>query len=1055
MFFWRTAMKILEIAGENLASFADPFCIQFDQPPFNQTGLFVITGKTGAGKSTLLDAICIALYEETPRFSVKRSFKLGELDINDPKRLLRQGCDHCFARVRFTTDQQHEYEAQWSLYTKKNKLYTKRSFQNLSTHEILDPKTIVEIIGLTFSQFCHSVLLAQGQFAAFLKMPSRERAALLEQMTDTAIYSHISILTYQHWKDEDSKIKILEAQLAQLNTELEGLNTHDLTEHMQELEKTLEHYKEMFTLATNACSWYQQIETCIVAKQTIQEQQQQIYACLTQIENALAISKPALLEKKHHFENTKQNYYATLQEIEIFKTDSAHLQQNTLLLQQARQEYDVFNTQLKQSQTELEIKNASQEQWQQKLTQLTEWFLLNKEIEQFFYQVPHAFMLLNQLVDYEAKLFVLQEKMATFKATIESFPYAKIPLENIILPDEHQRASETLQKHILLNKKIFTDHIEIEKQQQIREHYEQQIATLHESILQIKHDQILCSDSITALKQTLFSESQHSVVLSLREQLNTAQPCPVCGSHAHPFLDQENLSLLEDFSKQWSEKHEKLRHLEEKHNNLIKQLSHDQGSLSILNTTLQTHLIHLKEKTTELEALLLEWSDATKTTWTPDESRENQFNHAMLCCLQQQKETTTYLELIAQHQKISLEWQNIEALYRTAKQEFLTALPSILHYPFMTHPHHIFNTELIAHFKILTEKRTEKEKISTNIQQLHIEINQIQKNYFEIEQARLACKEKGLGLKQQQYELEEKIKKSQLYSQHDLSTYEQTLVNDFNQRGQELDLLEKNYQKNEQEKHHFLGKKQQLEQQYIELEQKEQLLRINPPTISEAQAQEIAQLYPSEIDQLNRKIGALREKQKDFSDKLAGQARLMQNYQRQQEIYFQWTELNKLIGSAEGQKFQQFAQNLTFEKLIDQANFQLNMLTNRYSLQRLDNVENRLEMIIIDHDMMDQKRSVYSLSGGESFLVSLALALGLASLSARRVPIYSLFIDEGFGTLDNEALDLVIHALERLQAHGKQIGVISHISALSERIQTKIHVTTRHHGESFLTTETT
>ncbi|OBV38680.1 AAA family ATPase [Janthinobacterium psychrotolerans] len=154
-----------------------------------------------------------------------------------------------------------------------------------------------------------------------------------------------------------------------------------------------------------------------------------------------------------------------------------------------------------------------------------------------------------------------------------------------------------------------------------------------------------------------------------------------------------------------------------------------------------------------------------------------------------------------------------------------------------------------------------------------------------------------------------------------------------------------------------------------------------------------------------------------------------------------WASLNELIGSADGKKFRNYAQQFTLEVLLGYANAHLNHLARRYQLERIGNPNNpSLGLMVRDQDMGGELRSVHSLSGGESFLVSLALALGLASLSSNRVRVESLFIDEGFGSLDTETLRVAMDALDGLQAMGRKVGVISHVQEMTERIATRILV---------------
>ncbi|MBC7382562.1 MAG: AAA family ATPase [Bacteroidia bacterium] len=172
---------------------------------------------------------------------------------------------------------------------------------------------------------------------------------------------------------------------------------------------------------------------------------------------------------------------------------------------------------------------------------------------------------------------------------------------------------------------------------------------------------------------------------------------------------------------------------------------------------------------------------------------------------------------------------------------------------------------------------------------------------------------------------------------------------------------------------------------------------------------------------------------------------LLASIEKKNDVYEKWAKLNELIGSADGKKFRQLAQEYTLEVLLVYANNHLAHLSPRYALQCIPGT---LALQITDHDMGDEVRSVHSLSGGESFLVSLALALGLASLSSNKMQVESLFIDEGFGSLDPITLGIAMDALERLHNQGRKVGVITHVQEMTERILTQVKVTKLSGGRS-------
>lgn len=199
------------------------------------------------------------------------------------------------------------------------------------------------------------------------------------------------------------------------------------------------------------------------------------------------------------------------------------------------------------------------------------------------------------------------------------------------------------------------------------------------------------------------------------------------------------------------------------------------------------------------------------------------------------------------------------------------------------------------------------------------------------------------------------------------------------------------------------------------------------------------------LEQLARQLrensarqGEIRQQLKQNSDNQQRQQSLRQQMEQAAQQVEDWAWLNALIGSKEGDKFRKFAQGLTLDNLVWLANQQLNRLHGRYLLQR--KASEALELEVVDTWQADAVRDTRTLSGGESFLVSLALALALSDLVSHKTRIDSLFLDEGFGTLDSETLDTALDALDALNASGKVIGVISHVEAMKERIPVQIKV---------------
>lgn len=200
--------------------------------------------------------------------------------------------------------------------------------------------------------------------------------------------------------------------------------------------------------------------------------------------------------------------------------------------------------------------------------------------------------------------------------------------------------------------------------------------------------------------------------------------------------------------------------------------------------------------------------------------------------------------------------------------------------------------------------------------------------------------------------------------------------------------------------------------------------------------------------ELRTEMGRIREKLDHYESQKAKSQALAEEITRHRKEFEKWEKLHDLIGSADGKKFRVFAQGLTFENLVVQANRHLRSMSKRYLLVR--NKESQLDLDIMDNYQAGEIRSTKNLSGGERFLVSLALALGLSMMASDNVRIDSLFLDEGFGTLDEDTLETALEALSSLQREGKIIGVISHVSALKERISVQIQVDPIGNGRSRL-----
>ena len=251
--------------------------------------------------------------------------------------------------------------------------------------------------------------------------------------------------------------------------------------------------------------------------------------------------------------------------------------------------------------------------------------------------------------------------------------------------------------------------------------------------------------------------------------------------------------------------------------------------------------------------------------------------------------------------------------------------------------------------------------------------------------------------------------------------------------------------------------RQRLQQLKQQLSERQQQVHIRQQHASEA-LEQLLQQCPAGVDKASELVvlqqqseqllaqlkantlrqGELRNQLESDTARRRNQHALFEQIEHSQQQYEDWSYLNHLVGSKEGDKFRKFAQGLTLDHLVYLANNQLSRLHGRYLLQR--KTSDALELQVVDTWQADAIRDTRTLSGGESFLVSLALALALSDLVSHKTSIDSLFLDEGFGTLDAETLDTALDALDSLNASGKTIGVISHVEAMKDRIPVQIKV---------------
>ena len=308
-------MKILSVTLHNIASIEGPFTLDLEGEPLKSVGLFAITGATGAGKSTILDAICLALYNDTPRLAATKSTLFiadgsNEVQVNNVKNLLRKGATVGYVKVQFLAVDNKEYEAQWQVKRAHGKHNGSIQNEVLQLTCLTDNqpypenrKTLVlekikSLIGLSFDEFTKSVILAQGDFTSFLKANDDKRSDILEKLTGTEIYSKLSKQIYEINKEKQHELQLIEAQLnnTQLLTkdELDSLKENLIIneESLVQVQKQLTTLKAQQQWFTDMQLYQHQLEEAKLRKEKASEEkttQYERFALLVKVEQAQAI----------------------------------------------------------------------------------------------------------------------------------------------------------------------------------------------------------------------------------------------------------------------------------------------------------------------------------------------------------------------------------------------------------------------------------------------------------------------------------------------------------------------------------------------------------------------------------------------------------------------------------------------------------------------------------------------------------------------------------------------------------------------------------------------
>ncbi|SEA50759.1 AAA family ATPase [Alkalimonas amylolytica] len=889
------------------------------------------------------------------------------------------------------------------------------------------------------------------QLQKSLHEAKNQHKALQQLLSEQVLPLDLSLqqLTAQHQQQgsEHARQQQKLQQLQQQHHDKLQLLTEQTTA-VQQLEHYLQQHKADEALGRELGRLHEQHRSCQQLQQRLADKQQQLASYQQHI--ADISSQQTAQHSAVQTLQTKQQQAE--QQLEQARQALLNAQQGSSL-EQDESERDAINQQLpllhalQQLQQRYQQNNAQQQEKQQQLQQLTSQ---RTQLQQQHKTLAAQYRQQRQLTEALSTLVTQDEQLAQYRAELE--PGNPCPLcGSEQHPALHKNDHE--QEHSS-GEPSAGNHI------QQRDQALSELATLEEQGKQLRSELDSCERHLTELQTTqerLTTEQQqlqNDWQLQLAEQ-SARQTAPaisapaISDSSAMSALlasKQDQLKLLSGRIQQLRALGHALQQQQQQGQQLDNQLQQARQQQQLLAERLAQQQQNLSTEQQELGTL----QQQLDAQW-------QQLTQRVQAQLQIMPAAADFADFLAQKQKDADRWQQQQQQLHALKPQ-LERHQSDCHYLEQQQQELKQLLEKLtttlqaseAELKQLGDKRqqlfadkdpaTERKRSEQQLEQLEHKQQQAGQQQQQHQQAlqQLEASIRSLQDSVQQWQQRTKEQQQAFTEVLNKSVFadEQAFLNALlsPEAKQQLTQLREQLQRQKQQADFAM---QQAEQRLQQLQQDPKASHYAASSVADTE-QQLQSVY-EQLDSLNQQLGSITGQLQQDTRLRSEQQQLLAQITEQQAQLDDLSYLHALIGSRDGAKFRKFAQGLTLDHLIHLANRQLERLHGRYQLQR--KAGEGLELCVLDTWQGDTVRDTKTLSGGESFLVSLALALALSDLVSHKTSIDSLFLDEGFGTLDSETLDIALDALDNLNASGKMIGVISHIEAMKERIPTQLVVT--------------